>query len=329
MDALLAEWLGASSDPSFLHQLRRDLLRVSGVPLETLRRRIGREGWAKELFDRRGQNGHWGRGPYNPKWTCTHYVLYELVQLGIDSGNEACRESLGLLWARPRGRDGGINYARTVEVSDVCINGMLLTMGSHFGLEADMLGAEVDYLLSLTMPDGGWNCEYYHGARHSSLHTTISVLEGLWAYLDAGHEHPRAEQAADAAVEYILRHELYKTRTTGEIIKDEFLKFCFPIRWKYDILRCLDLFRRRDVPFDPRMKDAIEIIEGAADPSGRWRAASQPGATYFVVEKNGAPGRWNTLRALRVLERYGDAAQRHDGTEAGQPKVATRRRKTK
>jgi hypothetical protein len=57
--------------------------------------------------------------------------------------------------------------------------------------------------------------------------------------------------------------------------------------------------------FDERMEEALEMVERAANPRGRWRAASQPGKTYLVHEKNGSEGRWNTLRALRVLGYYG------------------------
>ena len=88
------------------------------------------------------------------------------------------------------------------------------------------------------------------------------------------------------------------------MIRDEFFKFSFPVRWKYDILRCLDLFRRYDVPYDPRMDEALDRLARARGPDGRWKAASQAGATYFVIEKNGSPGKWNTLRALRVLAAY-------------------------
>ncbi len=35
----------------------------------------------------------------------------------------ACRESVRLLLGSGRGRDGELNYARTVACSDVCING--------------------------------------------------------------------------------------------------------------------------------------------------------------------------------------------------------------
>jgi hypothetical protein len=56
------------------------------------------------------------------------------------------------------------------------------------------------------------------------------------------------------------------------------------------------------------MEEALAIVRKAAGKNGRWKAASQAGKTYFIVEKNGTDGKWNTLRALRALKRYGFSA---------------------
>ena len=295
------------ADPALAYQVARDFLGAGESALRELRSRIAREGMGGALLGRRRSDGHWGNGVYNPKWTCTHYALFELVQLGIDPGNSECRESASLLLDFPAGRDGGVNYARTVEYSDVCVNGMILSIASYFGIGDDRTRRVVDYLLSVQMQDGGWNCEYYHGARKSSLHTTISVLEGLSRFLAAGNSHKSNElrAARDAGIEFILRHELYKTSTTGEVIKDDFLKFCFPVRWKYDILRCLDYFQAEAVEYDPRMRDALSIALAGLRRKGFVASCVQPGKVYPEVKALLDGRKWNTLRALRVEKRYG------------------------
>jgi len=299
-------WLLEGADPALEYQVRRDLLRQPSGETESLRREIPARGWAGRLLAERGSSGHWGSGSYNPKWTCTHYVLYELTQLEAPGDLRSCGESALLLLSNPAGDDGGVNYAKTIRYSDACVNGMLLTIASWFGVGGPAADAVVDYLLKVRMADGGWNCAYRDGARRSSLHTTISVIEGLETFLAAGGAYRKSDirQALDEAVEFILRHRLCRSERSGEIIKDEFFRFPFPVRWKYDILRCLDIFRRFGIPYDGRMDEALDFIAKAANFRGRWKAASQPGATYFVVEKNGSEGRWNTLRALRVLARY-------------------------
>lgn len=309
MDDGVISWLLEDADPSLEPQVRRDLLGQSGPDLASAAAGIGARGWAKELLDRRGADGHWGRGAYGPKWTCTHYVLHELAQLEVPPDARSA-ESTRLLLSYPRGRDGGVNYAKTVDVADVCVNGMLLSIAARY-LDptacADSMAGLVDYLLSVTMTDGGWNCEYHSGAVKSSLHTTLAVVEGLLDYRSTGWRYRReeAEAAAAAGVELILSRCLFKSFKTGEAIRDEFFKYPFPARWKYDVLRCLDAFRRFGVVYDRRMDEALDRVSGARDKAGRWKAASQPGTVYFAMERDGSPGKWNTLRALRVLKAYG------------------------
>lgn len=302
-------WL-LDSDPAIAYQASRDLLGKPAAELEKLRLAIGKRGWGRELLGHRKADGNWGNGFYNPKWTCTNYALSELMQLGFPPGDGKCGESCSLVYDLPRGKDGGINFAKTVERSDVCVNGMILAYESYF-LPGDARARElVDYLLKVRMSDGGWNCEYIHQARKSSLHTTISVLEGLGRFRRSGDGYRKREilTAMEEAIEFILAHRLYKTKTTGETIRDDFLAFCYPVRWKYDILRCLDFFREFSVPRDPRMDEALDIVAKAGGKKGRWKARSQPGKTFFLMEKNGSESRWNTLRALRVLSYFGARA---------------------
>jgi hypothetical protein len=86
-------------------------------------------------------------------------------------------------------------------------------------------------------------------------------------------------------------------------MKSEFLRFSFPPRWHYDILRALDHFRSVDAPRDPRLEEAIDIVRGKQRDDGRWRLEhSHKGRVFFTLEWDGTPSRWNTLRALRVLK---------------------------
>ena len=158
------------------------------------------------------------------------------------------------------------------------------------------------------MPDGGWNCEYYLGSVKSSLHSTLSVLEGLETFAATGADYRTAglRNAQRAGEAFILEHHLYKARRTGETIDPRFLRLTYPGRWRFDILRALDYFRLADRDFDERMADALGVLHDKRDADGRWRlAAPHPGQVHFSMETAGKPSRWNTLRALRVLRRFG------------------------
>jgi hypothetical protein len=80
-------------------------------------------------------------------------------------------------------------------------------------------------------------------------------------------------------------------------------RFSFPPRWHYDILRALDYFQAVNAPRDRRLAEAIDIVRSVRHEDGRWPLQhSYKGKTYFELERVGAPSRWNTLRALRVLK---------------------------
>ncbi len=258
-------------------------------------------------FSKRHANGHWGLDFYQPKWTSTHYTLLDLKNLAISPENRQIRQSIAMVLAEQKGQDGGINPSRTLAYSDVCVNGMILNYASYFGIEQDSLKSIVDFLLLREwMPDGGFNCySNRSGAVHSSLHSTLSVIEGIREYDNNGYRYQLSalKQAEKAAREFILQHKLFRSSTTGAIIDKKMLMLSYPSRWRFDILRALDYFQLAGVIYDERMADAIEVLMKKRLKDGRWPLqARHPGATHFEMEKTGKPSRWNTLRAMRVLQ---------------------------
>jgi len=300
----LVAWL-LEGDVSVQYQTHRDLL---GEDRPDLRKRIPREGWGKGFLSRRNENGHWGRGFYAPKWTSSHYTLLDLMHLGVPPDQPQCRETLEIIFKTRKEVDGGINPAKTIRDSDVCINGMILNLAAYFGMEVEKLRSVVDFILSQHMADGGFNCQSNReGAVHSSLHTTVSVAEGIQCYAREGYSYRLQElQRAEAGCrEFMLQHRLYRSDRTGEVIDKKFLMLSYPSRWRYDILRSLDYFRYAGSPYDKRMANAVEVLWKKRRQDGTWPVqARHPGQTHFEMERTGGPSRWNTLRALRVLEHF-------------------------
>jgi hypothetical protein len=300
----VAAWL-LDGDVAVAHQTTRDLLHREEPGL---RARIATEGHGAALLAARRPDGHWGRGFYQPKWTSTHYTLLELRNLGLPGDHPAAVESAHLVLAHERGPDGGLDPSHRAAVSDACINGMGLRYASWFGAREAHLAGLVDVLLSRVVADGGFNCQHRpprSPVSHSSLHTTVSVLEGFTDYLAAGHQHRRQEvvAATGSAVEFVLRHELFRSERTGEVIRPDFLVPHHPPRWHFDILRGLDCLAGAGVPPDPRMGAALEVLLARRRPDGRWTARAWPGQTHVPADPSDR-SRWTTLIALRVIERY-------------------------
>jgi hypothetical protein len=305
----LINWLLAG-DVSIQYQVHRDLLGSDRKTVKELQNRIHTEGWGKRFLSKQLPNGHWGHWFYQPKWTSTHYTLLDLKHLGIKPSISSVQGIMSQVLELPEGEDGGINLAKSRHItrSDICINGMILNQASYFLPDHPRIHKLVDYLMKLRMGDFGWNCGYYRGATHSSLHTTLSVLEGLLEYRKSGSRYRLKErrEAEKAGIEFILEHRLYRSSTTGEVIDKRFTMLSYPPRWRFDILRCLDHFQFAGIRYDPRMSDALGILQKKRRPNGRWPLqAKHPGAVHFDMEKTSQYSRWNTLRAMRVLNLYG------------------------
>lgn len=301
----IIDWL-LEGDVSIQYQVWRDLL---GTDKKKLQARIANEGWGAKILSKRNPEGQWGDRFYQPKWTSTHYTLLDLRNLNLPSNNEIVQETIELVLQNNMADDGGIRLGpSTSQYSDVCVNRMFLNYASYFKTPKKKLHSIIDCILNEIMPDGGFNCRTTRsGAKHSSLHSTISVLEGFVEFYKAGHMYRKEEilSAQKSSIEFILLHHLFLSDRTGQIISKDFLKLTYPCRWKYDILRTMDLFQYAGIKWDNRMKDAIDILKIKRNNEGSWNMqAAHPGQVHVNMEKAGKPSRWNTLRVLRVMKHF-------------------------
>jgi hypothetical protein len=295
-------WL-LDSDPSIRWQVMRDLMDESHEVVAGERSRVAWEGWGSRLLNLQGPDGHWGGGPFVPRsWASTMETLQLLRDLGLDPTSERARRAIGLVrdnctW----GPEFGDSPFFEGEV-EPCINGRVLASGAYFGEASDRL---VDRLLHEQLDDGGWNCEAPPSKR-SSFHTTICVLEGLLEYVKAKGATSAVTGARLRGQEYLLERSMFRSLSTGGVIDPDWTQFSFPTRWHYDVLWGLDYLRRAGVEPDERVAEAINLVEMKRDGHGRWPLENpHAGEVHFDMEDGaGEPSRWNTLRALRVLDWY-------------------------
>ena len=297
---LLIEWL-LENDVAIQYQVHRDLLAEERPDLQN---RIATEGWGAHYLEQQKEDGHWGKSFYNPKWTSSHYTLLDLRTLCLPPDQQPVKAIISRILKEERSFDGGISPSPFKHPSDVCINGMFLNYACYFETDEKDLHAVVDYILDQRMPDGGYNCRLSRsGARHSSLHSTLSVAEGIREYDRNGYTYRIDEllESENNCISFMLQHRLFLSDRTGEIIQPGFLKLAFPGRWRYDILRALDYLRLKGDGMDERIIPALEQLIKKRRKNGTWTSSRHQGQTHFDMEKTG-PSRWNTLRALRVLE---------------------------
>ena len=302
------QWL-LDGDPAIVYQVHRDLLEEkSPQKLKKMQEEIAISGWGKELLSHQGENGLWSNAIYSPKWISTHYSLQLLMRMGFPNDHPRAQSAIKLYLDRTFYTDKGINIGVTSTLSDVCVTAMVLSMLVYFGVKDERMVDMLDYFEQTQLDDGGWNCNYTGGNHHSSVHTTLSVLDALERLKKLEvNEKDRIQGLINAGMDFMLAHNLYKSHRTGQPMKASFTRFSFPPRWFFDVMKALDQFQLHQVPYDPRMKDALELLCKKQKKSGKWTVQNKhAGRVYFEMEKPGQESRWNTLRALRILKAYGE-----------------------
>jgi hypothetical protein len=295
------KWL-LDSDPSIRWQVMRDLTKEPVDAVSAERQRVATEGWGAELLSIQGSDGIWSGSIFPAKWASTFYALLLLKDMGLDPASEQAQRAIRLVhdkvkWAAEFGSPPF--FEGEVEP---CINGRVLALGAYFGEVSDKL---VDRLLSEQLEDGGWNCEAPPSHR-SSFNTTICVLDGLLAYEKVKGASPTVTKARLKAQEYLLERRMFRRLSTGEVIDRHWLRFSYPPTWHYDVLRGLDYMRNAGVKPDKRMDEAVDLVMKKQHQNGRWPLQNPHNdQVNFVMEgPAGTASRWNTLRALRVLDWY-------------------------
>jgi len=300
------DWL-LDSDPAIRWQVMRDVLHELPEVVNAERARVATEGWGARLLELQAPDGRWGGKPWSLDYTDTFHVLELLRRFGLDPASGQARHAIGLVQEHVVWRGGAPvdtpwddNRFFEGEV-EPCINGNVVAAGAYFGVDMTPL---VHRLLGEQLADGGWNCEVENGAVVSSLETTINVLEGLLEHERAIGGSGEVRAARRRGEEYLLERRLFRRKSTGEVIDPDWLEFSFPHWYHYDILRALEYLRTSDREPDPRVAEAIEVVERNRDPEGRWPLRRvHEGETHLVMEDGGGqPSRWNTLRAMRVLD---------------------------
>ena len=294
------DWL-LDADPAISWQAMRDLTDASPTAIAAERARVPREGIGEAILACQGSDGSWHRANA-PVWLPTLYTLLFLRSTGVDRADPSVESAVARLEAGYRwDKEFGEKPFFEGEV-EPCINGGTLALGAYFGHPSESLARR---LVGEQLDDGGWNCEAPKSVR-SSFHTTICVLEGLLEYERAVGAAPEVASARRRGEEYLLERALFRRRSTGEVANPAFLKFAFPPRYHYDVLRALDYLRDAGVQPDTRVGDACEVVEGRRQADGRWLldGAYDEALALPFGESVGQPSRWNTLRALRVLGWY-------------------------
>ena len=273
----MIDWL-LDGDPAIRWQALRDLTDTPDSEVAAERARVANEGWGAQLLAAQGPGGFWGPAELVEDWTGsaareTLLAMGALRDIGLAPDSEQAADAMRRLrestswfdtmpdWLAWAGR--GFFEGET----EPCINGRVVSAGAYFGQDVAVV---VERLLGEQMADGGWNCEQENGSVRGSFNSTINVLEGLLEWERAGHGSDAIAEARRRGEEYLLSRSLMRRQSTGELIEPAFQNFTYPLGYHYTILRGLDYFRCAAGEPDPRMSEALDLIEAQRGDDGRW-----------------------------------------------------------
>jgi len=332
---LIAELL-SSSEPAIRWKIKVNILGQDrrSSEIKTLENEVKHSPRVKALLQKVDESGYLqnAKNVYD-KWQGTHWVLMTLADIGYPRRDDALQPLAGDVlntWLGKRAfnefvaekKTDAYKYRDAVPVMQgryrTCASqqGNALYSILKLGLEDDRIHQLAERLRYWQWPDGGWNCDKNPDAKTSTFIHTLYAMRALALYAQHAGDVASKESALRAS-EVLLKRNLYRRVSDGQIIKPEFVKLHYPLYWHYDILGALKVFAEIGQTGDERFEDALDLLEEKELPAGGWPAEGRYykkvssdyslNADYVswggVSKKKLNP--WVTADALYVLKYFG------------------------
>ncbi len=278
-----------------------------------------------KILRKQTPDGYWGlpgdfymRSKY--KGTVWSFILLAELGVGGAGADPRVRRAADFLfgWSQDRA-SGGFAYMGDGESGGrhdcivPCLTGNLTWAMLHFGLGDDpRTRRAIDWIARyLRFDDGATTAPKAWPYRHEKCYGKHACMMGVVKCLKALAEIPepaRSQQVHGtiaSAVDFLLQHRLFKSsHDAARVANEQWLKPGFPRFWKTDIIEMLGILTRLGIK-DARMQDAVDVLVHKRTGDGAWLLEdSWNGRMHVTIEKVGAPSRWLTLEAIRVLNRW-------------------------
>lgn len=269
-------------------------------------------------------------GPgYLPKYRATVWQLTFLDQLGADPEDHRVRTACSYVIGHAQTPAGGFGLRLHGEAAPPpsaalhCLNGNLLRALIGFGWLADERVAraidwqaaaitgegEVRFYKS-SLPGPGFRCGANDGLPCAWGATkAVRALARIPQELRA----PHVQRALDAGVAFLLSRDpaaadypmgYGQTKPNGS-----WFRLGFPSAYVTDVLQVLEACCEAGHAGDPRLRSAVSWLLDQQVAPGRWaNRYDYAGKMLVDIDTQGAPSRWVTLRACRVLKAVEDSA---------------------
>lgn len=259
---------------------------------------------------------------YAPKYQGTVWQVIFLDQLGADPDDERIRRGCDYLlrWSPTSSGGFGASGDKREKVpppSSVahCLNGNLLRAFLGFGrLDDPRVQAAAEWAAAAITGEG--DVRFYASAtsgphfacgandRRPCAWGAVKELLGL-ARIPPERRSPRVRQAVEEGVAFLLSRDPcvadYPMGYGNTRPSRSWFKPGFPSGYVTDVLQVLEVLTELGHGGDERLRAARTWLLRQRGPDGRWpNRYAYNGKTEVVIEKQGQPSKWVTLRALGV-----------------------------
>ena len=320
------DWLLETENPSVRYFTLVDIL---GEPpdtpeVEIARRAIMESGAVPGILAKQQEGGYW-RNPEDfyvrGKYRGTVWQLIILAELTADSQDPRIRKTCEFILENSQDRQSGGFSTRGTEVDGgnhkaiiPCLTGNMVWSLIRFGyLEDPRVWQGIDWIATYQRFDdaddeapGGWPYDRYKNCwgKHTCHMGVVKALRAL-AEIPLDRRTEAVKSTIKDGAEYLLRHHVHKrSHDLEQIANPRWLKFGFPLMWQIDVLEILGVLLKLGYR-EPRMQEAVDLVISKQDEQGRWLLENTFNGRFLVsIERNGRPGKWVTLNALRVLKGF-------------------------
>jgi hypothetical protein len=319
-------WLLDETSPAVHHLALRDLLgRAPDDPeVGAARNAASHADPIAAILAAQDPAGWWEKpGPgYASKYRGTAWQLTFLDQLGADPEEPRVRAAGAYVLAHSQARTGGFAVSGVASEKPPppslvvhCLTGNLLRALIGFGwLDDERVERAIDWQVATIAGEGDahWNAltpgPGFRCGANEGLPCAWGATKALLALARIPPERRSSAVggAIEVAVEFLLSRDPavadYPMGYGNTKPNGSWFRLGFPSGYVADVLQVLEAVVEAGAGRDPRLDHAIEWILAQQDGDGRWaNRYAYAGKMIVDIDAPGAPSRWVTLRACRVL----------------------------
>lgn len=305
----LRNLLDCRADSPAVIAARRQLMQTGPIP--TILAHLDAAGHYRDAETIEKYGAAWAAYGYLPKYRATTWQLILFAELGA-AGSDArvhktCEYVLDHCWEP----SGLFTMVGTQHLAP-CFQGNMLCALTRLGYADDpRIARAFDLLLTYTrFDDGGFDTPKtwpYRGKKdrcsgaHSCYAGCLKALKAVAALPREKWDDRVRDFAARGAEFFLIHHVLRASHSPDKLLHKDIDAIAFPNLVYGDFLEILTTLLLLGVQ-DPRMEDAINLLQAKQLPNGRWRLERDVSTMHVGLGRKHHESKWATYRARYALK---------------------------